>query len=238
MSRPFIRKLLRKLRLWNLANFIRRKFTPLFLPAKPNLLIAVNKSFRWSLERNLIQGTDYLEFGIFRGFTLWYAQALAQDMGIPDMRFFGFDSFQGLPALKGVDQKGGFREGDFHSSRKEVEFFLNQQKTDWGKTFLVEGWFEKTLTPEARKKYGLRRCSVCVIDCDLYESTRLVLEFIEPIIAEQSIILFDDWFDFGDDPKKGQQKAFFEFLERNRHIRHEPFVTARYDGQGFILQFK
>ncbi len=236
MAKPVVRRLLRAVGLLEMARSIKRGFHPAFMPAKPQLLMAVHRSLRWSAQRNLLEGSDYLEFGIYRGFTLWYAQVIARDFGIQDMRFFGFDSFAGLPPVRGIDRKGSFETGDFYCSRKDVETFLSEQKTDWSRTFLVEGWFEKTLTPQMRDRHALRRCSLCVIDCDLYESAHQVLKFIEPNIGDQTIVLFDDWFDFGNDPTKGEQKAFSEFLQRNPHIRPEPLTNPDYDGQGFILR--
>jgi len=239
MTNLIVRKTLKKVGLLEPARSLKRKFIPVnnvFMPCTPHLLIAVNKGLRWCEENRLAEGTDYLEFGIFRGFTLWYAQALARDMGIRDMRFFGFDSFFGLPPTKGIDEEGEFQEAAYASPRTEVESFLNTYGVDWSRTYLVEGWFEKTLTLNTAKKYGLKRCSLCVIDCDLYESTRVVLKFIEPIIAEQCVILFDDWRSFGDDPNKDEQKAFAEFLQRNSHIRADPFVEFGGHGKGFILK--
>lgn len=191
MASLFTRKLLKKLGLLEIMRLMKRKVLPpvnAFMPCNPHLLIAVNRSLRWIKEKGLTEGSDYLEFGIFRGFTLWYAQALANDMEIKDMRFFGFDSFFGLPPISGIDKGGDFQEGAFYCPRKDVETFLTQYGVDWNNTFLVEGEFKKILTSETIRKYNLRQCSLCVIDCDLYESARLVLTFIESLIQHQSIL--------------------------------------------------
>jgi hypothetical protein len=181
-----------------------------------------------------------LEFGVYRGFALWYAQALIKDLGIQDMRCFGFDSFAGLPRPAGIDvssQEPGFHEGAFTVSRATVEAHLTRQGTDWSRTALVEGWYENTLVPQTRAEYGLRRCSVCVVDCDLYESARLVLEFVEPLLADGSILLFDDWNVYQRDPNKGERRAFAELLERRPDIRAEPLMEFGGHGQGFVLKF-
>ena len=241
MASLYTRKLLHKLRLLNIARSIKGRVVPVhnaFMPCTPHLLIAVNRSLRWSIDNDVAEGGDYLEFGIFRGFTLWYAQTLAKDMGIQKMRFFGFDSFFGLPPLKGTDQVGEFQEGAYYSPRKEVEKFLTQYEVDWCKTFLVEGWYEKTLRPETREKYALRQCSICVIDCDLYESARFALRFVEPLLRNNSIILFDDWNSFDGNPSKGEQKAFSEFLKLNPHIVAEPFIDFGLHGKGFIVNVR
>jgi hypothetical protein len=200
-------------------------------------LIAVSKSLQYIREKGLGDGSDYLEFGIYKGFTLWYAQAMARDLGIRDMKFYGFDSFLGLPEVKGMDGEGGeFVTGAYCSHRIDVERFLTQYGADFGSTLLVEGWFDKTLTRESGKKLGHRRCSLVVVDCDLYESTRLVLEYIEPFVADQTIILFDDWNSYNADPEKGERRAFGEFLARNTSFRAESFTEFGGHGEGFILR--
>ena len=239
MANLWTRKLLKRFGALELAQSIKRRFAYVekaFMPCTPHLLIAVNKAMRWCAENDSSEPGDYLEFGIFRGFTLWYAQALAREMGTQRMRFFGFDSFFGLPPLRGVDREGEFQEGAYYSSRKEVEKYLIQHGVDWKRTFLLEGWFDKTLTEQTRRRYGLKKCSVCVVDCDLYESTRLVLEFVESLMVGQMLILFDDWHNFGNSPAKGEQKAFAEFLAGRPHLTAEPFVEFGGHGKGFIVR--
>jgi hypothetical protein len=111
-----------------------------------------------------------------------------------------------------------------------VEANLTRQETDWSRTTLVEGWYEDTLVPQTRTD------SVCVVDCDLYESARRVLEFVEPLLVDGSILLFDDWNAYHRDPNKGERRAFAELLERRPDIRAEPFMEFPGQGQGFVLK--
>ena len=55
---------------------------------------------------------------------------------------------------------------------------------------MVEGWFDETLTPERREQLALERVSLVTIDTDLYQPTRLVLEWIEPLLHIDSEIAF------------------------------------------------
>jgi hypothetical protein len=239
MSFALARKVLNKVGLLETARSVKRRWFPAdlsFRPCTPHLLIAVNKALRWCAEQGIAEGSDYLEFGIFRGFTLWYAQAIAREMPVRDLRFYGFDGFAGLPPPGGIDKNGDFNEGQYGCSRKEVEGYLSTYGVDWAKTFLVEGWFEQSLTGETRRRLGLRKCSLCVIDCDLCESARLALDFVAPLVQDRSVVLFDDWTSFGNDPNRGEQRAFAEFLAANRHVRAEPFASFGGHGQGFVLR--
>ena len=231
------RQLLRSLGLLETARAVKRKFTHVengFAPCTPHLLIAVNRALRWCSENGTASG-EYLEFGIFRGFTLWYTQALATDLGLRDLRFFGFDSFFGLPPMTGIDRGAEFHEGDYYSPRQDVEEFLNRNQVDWTRTKLVPGWFKDSLTPATRTQLGLRRCAIAVVDCDTYESTVPVLAFLEPLIVDRTVVLFDDWHNYADDPRRGEQRAFAEFLQANPTLSAEPFVDFGGHGKGFIV---
>src|SRR4051812_9121648 len=46
---------------------------------------------------------DYLEFGVWEGSTFAHAFHQAQRNHLTSMRFYAFDSFEGLPPISGVD---------------------------------------------------------------------------------------------------------------------------------------
>jgi len=239
MAHLVIRRALRNLGMLDTARAIKKKFyyrENAFKPADPRLLISMNACLAWLHERNLLEGRDYQEYGIFRGFTLWYVQAQLKNWHVHDVEYFGYDSFFGLPEVEGIDAGGAFAEGDFYASKEEVEIFYNRFGIDWLKTKLVPGFFSKSLTEENKKEHKGRPFSLCVVDCDLYSSAVEVLEYIESMVADQSIVWFDDWGDYGNDPEKGERLAFKEFLERNPHISAEPFPVEGGSGTGFILR--
>lgn len=245
MASYVVRKYLRKWNLLRPAQAVKRRLVgnPLpnpFNPADPRLCVSTLKCLQWVIDRGLAEGTDYYEFGIFRGFNLWYTQALARALGVRDMRFFGFDSFFGIPPVSGVDEGGPFREGDFSAYKDDVAASLTKFGADWTKTFLVEGFFEDSLNPQTVAAHGLRPCAFCVVDCDLYSSTVTVLDFVRPLLADTAVLFFDDWEDFGGGEDKGEPKAFREFLERNRgEFDVQPFedlVALGGKGKAFVMR--
>lgn len=207
-----------------------------FCTLSPALLIAINSCFRKAQSLNILENTDYMEFGIFRGFAFWYAQAIANDSNINKMRFFGFDSFKGLPKIKGLDIGSDFSKGDFKCGRDLVEKYLNQFGVDWKKTFLIEGFFYDTLNDKTKQQYELGSCSICVVDCDLYEAARDVLNFVGPLLSNKSFVIFDDWNCNKANPELGERKAFAEFLENNSNIKSEPYGQFGYNCQVFFLE--
>lgn len=179
---------------------------------------------------------DYFEFGLYRGSSFSVAHRLARRYRLaPDMRFFGFDSFQGLPEPAGVDGTGEFRRGDFACSRAEVIATLERQGVDWARTHLVEGWYDRSLTAELKRRLAPGRVGVALVDCDLYESTVPVLRFLASQFQEGSILLFDDWncFDRSDD--RGERRAFREFLREHPRFVAEEWISFGRRGQAFVL---
>ncbi len=217
--RRFLRKQLHKYGLIDRARRIKRQFNSTeneFKAADPRTLISTMLCIDRSIELNGHILGDYLEFGIFRGFNLWIAQAFARMRGVRGMRSFGFDSFIGIPPVTGVDKGGAFKEGDFSAYRDEVESWLTRYGVNWDETFLIPGFFDNSLHSQVYIQYQLKHCSLCVVDCDLYSSTVPVLEFVRPLLQVGSIIYFDDWDDFDSGSDKGEPLAFKQFQDRVR----------------------
>jgi hypothetical protein len=163
---------------------------------------------------------DYLEFGVCHGSSMACMHDVLKATGITGVRKFGFDSFQGLPP-EADDQDGGFfSEGQFDSSLAFTRKLLTQRGVDWKDTTLIQGWFKDRCTPQTVKVYGIRKVGIVLIDCDIYSAAKEALDFVGPLLAEPSIIVFDDW-NSGNlaDKNMGERKAFDEFLAENPQFR-------------------
>jgi len=180
---------------------------------------------------------DYYEFGVFRGFTLWYAQRAADQIGMSTMRFFGFDSFEGLPDIEGDDSKVGiFISGDYRCSKDWVERTLSDHLFDWDRGVLVEGYFDETLTASLKVQQSMQSAALVMVDCDLYQSTVPVLSFIADLLQDGTIVLFDDRYCFGQDASRGEPRAFGEFLRAHPEWHAEKYITFPAYGQAFIMR--
>ena len=180
---------------------------------------------------------DYLEFGVFRGdriiqayetatfLTKWvrsqkdpYA-AKASARNLEQMRFVGFDSFEGLPKASPIDviegQEEWIGEGGFCASLDEVRALMPAKGLAEGRIKLVKGWFDATLTPETKRQLELKHAAIVYVDCDYYESTVPALEFVTDLLVDGTILIFDDWFLFRGRSDRGEQRAFNEWKERH-----------------------
>ena len=182
-----------------------------------------------------IEGTepgDYLEFGVFYGKSFTRAYMLARNMGLQKMRYFAFDSFEGLPYAEGEFQIGGVR-----ASRDFFTKYIRAHGVDTRRVTTIEGNFTHSLTKSLKETHKLEKAAVVHIDCDLYESTKDVLLFIESLLRPNSIIIFDDWhaFDYLSGPEEaqnmGQQKAFMEW---SLNHRFQEFYDA-FQARAFVM---
>ena len=70
----------------------------------------------------------------------------------------------------------------------------------------------------------------------LYESTVEVLAFVQHMLVDGSILLFDDWNAFDMDANRGERRAFREFSERNPQWEAERLFSYGVYGQVFALR--
>ena len=181
-------------------------------------------------------GGDYLEFGVASGNSFISAYHLAKIAKLDSMKFYAFDSFEGLPEIRGKDNDGqcNFKKGQFVCNLEKFETNLIDKKVDMLKVKIIKGWYKDTL----KKKYSIKRVSVVWVDCDLYESTVFVLDFIKDYITEGSIIIFDDWHCFKSNPNKGEQRAFWEWKKNNPDIELVHYKKFGWRGNSFLVQYK
>jgi hypothetical protein len=129
-----------------------------------------------SVDRALKVSGCFCEFGVFQGRTLTRIASLA-----PDRAVHGFDSFEGLPE----DWRDGYKQGAFQT-RVPAIGAKNVQ--------LHAGWFDATVPSFVATL--AQPVALAHIDCDLYSSTRTVLDSITPHLTVGSIILFDEYFNY------------------------------------------
>lgn len=172
---------------------------------------------------------DYLEFGVYTGTSLACMHDASRAIGLSGMRLFGFDSFEGLPAIAAEDDDKQWKPGTFRSDLDLTRAALTKRGVDWDRIELVPGWYDDTLTPETAEKLGLRRASVVMIDCDNYSSAKRALIFCEPLIQEEAILFFDDWNTRElADKNLGEKRAFDELLAAHPDLQASPpSLTAR-----------
>lgn len=213
-------------------------FSSLFYPSPCEQIL--KQAFDYGLHTDL--PGDYLEFGVWKGrsfataFHVWkYVKRNKQ--ALQDTRFFAFDSFEGLPepTLDQDKSTGEFKKGQYACSEKEFVNILQRERVDLADVIMVKGWYKDSLTDQTKQKHALHKVAIVFIDCDLYESTVSVLEFITDLLVDGTVIIFDDWFCFRGNPEAGEMRAFTEWLARHPEFQAVEYQRFNWRGNSFLI---
>ncbi len=121
----------------------------------------------------------YLEFGVSKGYSLRH---WSNTLKSPNARFFGFDTFKGLP-----EAWGSYRMGDMKAGIQEIA-------TEDKRVYLIKGLFQETLPGWlVSNRLGEYELRVFHLDADLYSSTLYVLTVIFPHLQVGDIVIFDEF---------------------------------------------
>ena len=119
----------------------------------------------------------YIEFGVFSGTSInFFSNKIKKNI-------YGFDSFQGL------------KEDWLGTSVPKGTFDLNKKIPKLNNNVIpIVGWIQDTLPKFLNEKQP----KICFIhmDVDTYESSKFILEKIKPFLTNNSIILFDEIYNF------------------------------------------
>jgi hypothetical protein len=176
------------------------------------------------LSENEVRG-DYHEYGCHRARTFRMALTEARRHNLDGMRFWAFDSFEGLPDPATETSVSKWTRGALTTSEAEFRALIGQHGIYADRVETVPGFYADTLTAKRRQHFVAEESHIALVtvDCDLHESAVPVFDFIEPLLQDGSVIYMDDLF-VGNkgNPGRGVARAFLEWQRRSRWsvIRH------------------
>src|ERR1043165_5893392 len=134
------------------------RFAPWFMQYRKAFLYTQREEFiKQTMEyiaTTKLEG-DYLEFGVFEGRSFVAAHHLAQRNNLKGMKFYAFDSFEGLPAIAGEDEGGEFSEGEYSCSLDDFTKLISKRGVRMDKVNLVKGWYDQVLNGDTKKRLSI-----------------------------------------------------------------------------------
>ncbi len=139
---------------------------------------------RYELYRSVIQqeridtiAIDYFEFGVSSGASFrWWLQQQSH----PNSRFFGFDTFEGLP-----EAFGSYGKGALAATLESIN--VNDQRATFYK-----GLFQDTLIPFL-EQYDNENRKLIHLDADIFSATLFTLSQFYKYLKAGDIIMFDEF---------------------------------------------
>jgi hypothetical protein len=123
-------------------------------------------------------------------------------------KLWSFDSFQGLPDPAGVeDEHPKWQKGALSTSLQEFAGICRRAKIPLADYEVVPGYYEDTIAGDGGRGGLPRDVALAYIDCDLYSSTKTVLNFLAGRLKNGMIIAFDDYYCFSESALGGERKA-------------------------------
>ncbi len=120
---------------------------------------------------------NYLEFGVADGHSFrWFVQQNSN----PLSKFYGFDTFTGLPEDFGV-----YKKGKFNTNNKVPE--ISDERVNF-----YQGLFQQTV-PGFLLDLNNKNRNVIMLDADLYSATLYALSSLAPFLKKDDIIFFDEF---------------------------------------------
>tara|TARA_B000000441_G_C21697920_1_gene323967 strand:- start:152 stop:793 length:642 start_codon:yes stop_codon:yes gene_type:complete len=173
-----------------------------------------------NIKLDSIQG-DYIEFGIFKGKSLYHSVKTAKKINAEkNITFWGLDSFEGFP----VENHEFYKAKNFKASKSKVKKSFNKYKN----VKIIDGYFEDTLSSDELQ--NIENISFAFIDCDIYESAQVAFKFIRSKMTKGGFIMIDD---FTSIDKNGNYiaKSFFDIFDDKEVV----FFDNYSNGQTFRI---
>jgi len=146
----------------------------------------------------------FIECGVFCG-TQIAAMAFAAQQYKDNRKIHLFDSFEGIPQAgpnddesitscigKGDGKGALITTGISASSVEAVKRHMHEWGIDNKQLIYHKGWFQNTV-PNAIKNNQIEKIALLRLDGDLYESTKVCLKYLHPLVSKGGYVIIDDY---------------------------------------------
>lgn len=181
---------------------------------------AKKRLLTWIASETNEQPVVYLEFGVREGVSMkWVSSAQRH----PESRFFGFDTFEGLPD-SWVPAWGGRK---IANARSQGEMAVAMPRIEDSRVSLIKGLVQETLPPFL-SSHSIESRLFVNVDTDIYSAALFLLTTLHPFLTNRTLIYFDELHD-----EMNEFAALNDYV-RSYYVRDRFHLIARaYDAYLF-----
>lgn len=141
-----------------------------------------------------------------------------------DKIIYGFDSFEGIPyASKNDNEQPGIGKVDKSKigilettgisshSLESVELNFKNWGLNLQNVYLIKGWFQDTIKEKSKE---IKDIAILRLDGDLYESTKIPLQYLLKKVVKGGYVIIDDW------NLLGCRKAVLKYIPEEKIMFH------------------
>lgn len=185
---------------------------------------------------------DVVEFGCFCGFTSRWLAHWMRDTRHPGHLYL-YDSFQGFPAVDNPEDASSYEvavnqvwlPGNFNAEVDIPQRIARSLGRLLGpeRVTVVPGFFDQTLAaPLASRQVGFAH-----VDCDLYSSSRCVLDRLlaDQVLADGALLAFDDYNCNRAHPQMGQRRALVDAFAAQTRYSYSAWFDYSWSGRVFFV---
>jgi len=177
---------------------------------------------------------DFVECGVWKGGNLILMEKLRGFYKL-NKKIYGYDTFDGMSEPTELDEDFNNNKAKSLMLKSKKEKGINNihcfatiedvksniiSNCDEKNISLIKGPVEETLLIEENLP---KKISVLRLDTDFYESTKIELDILFPLLVKGGILIIDDYGHW-----KGAKKAVDEYFADNKHWLHFVDYTCRY----------
>ena len=196
-------------------------------------IVSLIRSIQYVIDNN-IKG-DFVECGVWKGGSSMVVAKILKDRAIEDRKIYLYDTFDGMVAPDDVDKTFDGKSAEILMKDEAKENSLvwafspeDEVRSNFSKTGInsnqvkfIKGDVCQTLLKEIPKEISLLR-----LDTDWYESTKIEMEILFPIVSDYGIVLIDDYGHW-----EGCKKAIDEYLRKTE----KSYFLNRIDYTGRLI---
>lgn len=170
---------------------------------------------------------DIIEFGIWNGNNLFTIKKIIDFLKIKK-KLYGYDNFSGFPNPKSVNKKNK-KFGIYAGNRKFLRFVINFFKL---KNIEI---IDDDIMNLKRYKSSLKKLSFIYVDCDIYKTTKKILDDLKEKLSIGGVIVFDEGI-YG--KKTEEPKALREFHKKYKKNYKKVLLKKKYQPDVYLKKVR